>query len=487
MPSGDGLAFGPFRLDVRTKRLLRDGAALDVSPREFDALLALVTRAPDLVTKDALIKAAWHDVAVGDSSLVKVIRQLRDCLDPDDEERYIQTVVRRGYRFVAPVTRERAIATDADLDALMEPHRAFIDGRAALLSLGRERFAHAIALFRDLVARDPHRAICHVGLANAAVLIYESTRAEAAPETAMLHLAERHAREALRLDPELGEAWITLGFVLERTGDRRTSTSALRKGVELDPFCLRHHLRHALGTWGEDRIAASMAAVRLWPRLPVAHLLSATVFVARDNGPEAERHLDRGIDALSDPAQAEVPVVGLYWLKSLLVHARGTDDDALAWIERELALEDCGHMYARECCASAWYAKGAIAWRRGDASGARAAYHEALARVPRHAMALAGIAILEGGGRAAADFERPHAGGGDAMGVDEAMARAAVLVHAGRTDEAADLCRRALAAAPPGNAGWLLPVDPLIGVRGDRAAWASTIDLLGRRAGNWLG
>lgn len=86
MPSGDGFAFGPFRLDLRTKRLLRDGVLVELSPREFDVLHLLISRAPELVTKDDLIKAAWHDVAVGDSSLVKVIKQLRCRLDADNGE-----------------------------------------------------------------------------------------------------------------------------------------------------------------------------------------------------------------------------------------------------------------------------------------------------------------------------------------------------------------------------------------------------------------
>ena len=57
---------------------------------------------------------------------------------------------------------------------------------------------------------------------------FEMTRADPAPDTAALALAARHAREACRLDPQSGEAWATLGFVLDRTGDRLDARAAAR-------------------------------------------------------------------------------------------------------------------------------------------------------------------------------------------------------------------------------------------------------------------
>lgn len=451
---------------------------MELSPRELDVLHLLVERAPEVVSKDDLIKAAWHDVVVGDSSLVKVIKQLRDRLDPNDEERYIKTVVRRGYRCVVDVTSESRAIDDAGLDALMEPYRAFTEGRAALLSRARSRLPGALEVFRSLLERDPERAVFHVGLANAAILIFDSTRAEDTPDTAMMTLAAHHAREGRRLDPMSGEAWITEGVVLERAGDRQGAAAALRRGVELEPLCLRHHIRRAFGSWGEDRIAAATTALRLSPRLPDAHLLMATVFVARDNAAEAERQLDVGLAAMPDREEPSGLQVGLYWLKGLLRHLRGQTNDTLVWLDRELDLERRGHLYARECCASALYAKGAMLADRGDA--AREAYIAALARAPRHAMARAGLAIRDGRADRLAAADLPDRAAG--LHIDEAMARAAILVHAGRADAAAELCHRALAASPPGNAGWLLPIDPLLRVSRDKTPWTRVLDLLRRRA-----
>ncbi len=480
MPSGDGFAFGPFRLDMRTKRLHRDGVTVELSPRELDVLHLLVERAPDLVTKDELIKAAWHDVAVGDSSLVKVVKQLRNHLDPDDEERYIQTAVRRGYRWMVPLTDDRVALSDADLDALMEPYRAFVEGRAGLLSRSRVRVAEALTGFRRLVELDPDRAVFHVGLANAALLTHESTRARATHDPAMLPLAAHHAREARRLDPRHGEAWITGGVILERMGDRDGSAAAFRRGVELEPWCLRHHVRRAWSSWGEERIAAATTALRLSPRQPEAVCLMATVFIARGNMDDAEHHLDIAASAMPDLEGPGGLHVGVYWLKGLVCHRRAADEDAIAWFDREAALEPHGHLYAEECCASAFYAKGAMLADRHNDEGAREAYGEALRRVPRHPMARAGLAILDGlADRAAAMFLADM----DArLRIDEAMARAAILVHVGRADAGAELCYRALLASPPGNAAWLLPIDPLLRVQRDKAIWARVLDLLRRRA-----
>ncbi len=490
MPQRGGFGFGPFRLDVSAKRVLRDGEAIAVPARLYAMLLELAEHAGEVVTKRRLLDVGWPDVTVSENNLVHAIKQLRLLLDATHPDRYVETVSRKGYRFVAPISRLDVLPTDDELDRLMEPHLAFIDGRAALLSLGRDNIRRALDEFRGLVEMDPRRAISHVGLANAAALTHESTRAEAVRDPLMLELADTHAREARRLDPELGEAWITHGFVLSLLGDARRAVAAFRKGVELDPLAVRHHVRFAFGTWGDDRIAAALEALRLQPRLPHAHLLISMVFVARDNIDRAEAELEPGLDGMPDLSSrsSEAPPAGLHWLKSLLRQARNSSDEALVSLRRELDLEACGHLYSRECCASAWYLHGAIHADRNDTSAAVAAYGETIARVPNHPMAQAGLRVIQGlngltaeGLLATVDVRRP-----ESITVDRAMAYAVLLKHLKRIDLAADLVCRALEAAPPGNAGWLLPVDPSLGVQHNKEPWKRALEVLDRRAGNWL-
>jgi DNA-binding winged helix-turn-helix (wHTH) protein/tetratricopeptide (TPR) repeat protein len=96
--------FGPFTLDPAAYRLQQDGDIIPLSPKIIDLLLYLVARPSVLVSKDDLFKALWPDVAVTDNALTQAVSELRQALGDDPSEpAYIQTVARRGYRFIAPV------------------------------------------------------------------------------------------------------------------------------------------------------------------------------------------------------------------------------------------------------------------------------------------------------------------------------------------------------------------------------------------------
>jgi DNA-binding winged helix-turn-helix (wHTH) protein/tetratricopeptide (TPR) repeat protein len=91
---------------------MRDGQVIQLSPKIIDLLLYLVARPSMLVSKDELFKALWPDVAVTDNALTQAVSELRQALGDDPSEpSYIQTVARRGYRFIAPVSS--AVAAQA--------------------------------------------------------------------------------------------------------------------------------------------------------------------------------------------------------------------------------------------------------------------------------------------------------------------------------------------------------------------------------------
>ena len=101
--------FGPFTLDAASYRLVRNGDALPLSPKIIDLLLYLVARQSTLVPKDELFSALWPDVAVTDNALTQAVSELRQALGDDPSKpTYVQTVARRGYRFIAPVAHEQA-------------------------------------------------------------------------------------------------------------------------------------------------------------------------------------------------------------------------------------------------------------------------------------------------------------------------------------------------------------------------------------------
>jgi DNA-binding winged helix-turn-helix (wHTH) protein/tetratricopeptide (TPR) repeat protein len=104
MPTAATYRFGPFVLDGSSYRLARDGEAIPISPKIIDLLLYLAARPSTLVSKDELFKALWPDVAVTDNALTQAISELRQALGDDPvKPKYVQTVARRGYRFIAPV------------------------------------------------------------------------------------------------------------------------------------------------------------------------------------------------------------------------------------------------------------------------------------------------------------------------------------------------------------------------------------------------
>lgn len=96
--------FGPFTLDAAAYRLTRGDGDIPLSPKIIDLLLYLLARQSALVSKDELFAALWPDVAVTDNALTQAVSELRQALG-DDPARptYIQTVARRGYRFIAAV------------------------------------------------------------------------------------------------------------------------------------------------------------------------------------------------------------------------------------------------------------------------------------------------------------------------------------------------------------------------------------------------
>jgi DNA-binding winged helix-turn-helix (wHTH) protein/TolB-like protein/Tfp pilus assembly protein PilF len=116
-------SFGPFFLDSTERIFSKDGVPLQISPRAFDTLLLLVDRAPHLISKSTLMNAVWAESFVEEANLAVVISVLRKALGDDGQERkYIQTVPKLGYRFIAEVRRgsngfsEPEVAGNSELD-----------------------------------------------------------------------------------------------------------------------------------------------------------------------------------------------------------------------------------------------------------------------------------------------------------------------------------------------------------------------------------
>ena len=100
----DAYEFGPYRIDTGERLLHRGGELVPLPPKVADTLLVLLANAGRMVDKGDLMKAVWPDTFVEEGALTRNISLLRKTLgDTGDEAAYIETIPKRGYRFVAPI------------------------------------------------------------------------------------------------------------------------------------------------------------------------------------------------------------------------------------------------------------------------------------------------------------------------------------------------------------------------------------------------
>ena len=104
MPGQSSYQFGAFRLIPSERALLHGDRRLDLPPRAFDTLVVLVTEKGNLVEKDRLMRAIWPDTVVEENNLSQAVYLIRKVLhDGEAGMKYIETVPKQGYRFVARV------------------------------------------------------------------------------------------------------------------------------------------------------------------------------------------------------------------------------------------------------------------------------------------------------------------------------------------------------------------------------------------------
>ena len=121
--------FEGITVDLRRMSVTRAGQPIPLEPKTFDVLRYLIEHRDRLVTKEELLDAAWKDTFVTPNVLTRAVAQLRKALGDDAfEPRYIETVAKRGYRFIAavtPVEPERAPAAPAlpPIPPSVSPHR----------------------------------------------------------------------------------------------------------------------------------------------------------------------------------------------------------------------------------------------------------------------------------------------------------------------------------------------------------------------------
>jgi DNA-binding winged helix-turn-helix (wHTH) protein len=156
------LHFGAFELDLEAGRLLKNGRTVRLQPQPFRLLSLLVSQPGRLVTREEIQAALWKDETFVDfeQGVNFAIKQVREALgDRAESSVYVQTVPKRGYRFVAPVAsgnhQETLVPATADPELLRALWENIIDLRLSeerrgkqvkLMSLGLAALAIAVAI-----------------------------------------------------------------------------------------------------------------------------------------------------------------------------------------------------------------------------------------------------------------------------------------------------------------------------------------------------
>ena len=284
----DEILVGGWRAIRATGELIRDGATDRVEPKVMDLLFLLASRPGQAFSKDAIMEALWPDVTVGDDALARAVSRLRKALADDAKvPAFIETLPKRGYRLIAPVSMGVAKGEAATVLPRIAAQRRWPMVAGALSALAIAALAifwwpktpgaassdgvlverandfyfqyrradneAAIALFERILAERPDEAPALAGLANALVQkvirwpdepgaveytkLGDALKAGRTKTPAALQLLGRArvlAERAVALAPNDPAAHKALGFVRGAVGEFAPAIASYERAVALD-------------------------------------------------------------------------------------------------------------------------------------------------------------------------------------------------------------------------------------------------------------
>jgi DNA-binding winged helix-turn-helix (wHTH) protein/tetratricopeptide (TPR) repeat protein len=387
----------------------------------------------------------------------------------------------------AAVARRTGVRETSSLDA----YRALTEGTLKLETLDPAQVPEAVRDFERAIVLDPRYAQAYVGLSQAHLWQFEASRARNRPDSAALRAAIAYGRRAIELDPELPEAHAALAFLLASAGRTAEALSSGRVAVALEPNEWRHRFRLGVAAWGSERLACFDDVVRLFPEFGYAYFGSAMVHVARCDLSIAEEILRQGLAVRQRAATAadRFPANGLHWMLGLIRLAEGDASGARAEFDRELKTPG-SRMYGPEYAMDAYDGHGFVCLAAGDFAAAEAMFRKALDRYPDHARSLIGLskALADRGRQEAAHAALNRAWHScdelreNGRRTEAAMATAFAHAVSGQCDEAVATLAALTTDAPPGFAGWTIPIEPLLAELRTRPSFRAVLARLGERA-----
>jgi DNA-binding winged helix-turn-helix (wHTH) protein/Flp pilus assembly protein TadD len=466
--TGDLRALGRFRVLDRGRvmeAIRRTGGSLQEVSADLDAPLAVVgsyQRNGDRIRITGRVVNVGTGEALADAKVDGLLTEIFELQD----------------RVVAQFSRELGIATDVIVRSTgsretptLEAYRAFTEGWLRLETLDIREIPQAIANFERAIKVDPRYALAYTGLASAQLAAYEDMRSENAPPQQLLSAAVGHARRAVMLDDTLAEGHAALAFALVSAWETKEAVQSARRAVALEPTNWRHFFRLGHASWGEERLRAAANTLALYPDFAFAHFQTAMVHVARGHLREAETVLRQGA-AVQDRQIGRgdrYPALGLHWLLGSVRLAQDDVTEALRELDRERQLAEPHRLYGREYEMNSLYGQGACLLRIGRLEEATDCFQRALLLYPDHVQSHLGlsIALRTMGSPDAADMTSRKIRAiletlAATRPIEAAIVHSQLLAVEGRLQDAGAMLCKALDDAPPGFAGWTLPIEPFL-------------------------
>ena len=218
--------FGPFHLDAGERLLSKDGQPVALTPKAFDTLLLLVENGGRLVDKEELIRSVWPDSFVEENSLNRSIYVLRKTLgELSGQAKYIETVPKRGYRFVA-----RVVEVEPDEgDLILEKHTSI-----------------------DIITEEEEEITDSLQSADAGALERVHINAQAAASARLISRLRRHALGLSAVVMLALLAAVVYWWAVAQRG--RAATTARVKSIAVLPF-------RDIGATSEEHLGLSLADV----------------------------------------------------------------------------------------------------------------------------------------------------------------------------------------------------------------------------------
>lgn len=341
--------FGPFRVDAVERQLYRNGEMIPLTPKSLELLVLLVERHGHIVDKETVMATLWPETFVEESNLTQHVSRLRKALGNGSETNgYIETIPRRGYRFIAPLVpatlpgtaprkrTQRVVA--AALTLLLAGSLAVLLLRTRQPSISPEAqeeylkgrhfwnrrtvpdFQKAIEHFRTAVELEPRYAVAWAGLADAYNFTGQAGRARIA------------AGRALEIDATLAEAHATLGNCSTFSDfDFPAGAAHLRRAIDLKPDYATAHQWLAFNLAAQGRFDEALASIHRARALePTSLIMNADVGTIL----YFARRYDEAIAAAEKTLDLDPSFVQAYNILGLAYLRKGMLDEAGAAFAR---------------------------------------------------------------------------------------------------------------------------------------------------------